>query len=68
MIRPRQADSQIKEFRKKLEVYSNGAISAIWIILPQNHKLEENFNFRKFMIRPRQADSQIKEFRKKLEV
>ena len=34
----------------------------------KNHKLEENFNFRKFMIRPRQADSQIKEFRKKLEV
>ena len=40
----------------------------VWIILLQNHKLEESLNFRKFMIRPRQADSQIKEFCKKLEV
>ena len=31
-------------------------------IVPQNHKLEESINFRKFMIRPRQADSKKEEF------
>ena len=38
MIRPRQADSQIKEFCKKLEDYSNGAILAILIIRLLNKK------------------------------